>query len=57
MLPGRRRMDVGKLTDRFNAPVQGTGADGLKERAAGAACANDRRDGQAAGAWTPVSPA
>jgi DNA polymerase I-like protein with 3'-5' exonuclease and polymerase domains len=29
-LTGRRRMDVEKLTDRFNAPVQGTGADGLK---------------------------
>jgi hypothetical protein len=30
MLTGRRRMDVKKLTDRLNAPVQGTGADGLK---------------------------
>jgi DNA polymerase-1 len=29
-LSGRRRMDVEKLTDRLNAPVQGTGADGLK---------------------------
>ena len=29
-LTGRRRMDVKKLTDRLNAPVQGTGADGLK---------------------------
>jgi len=29
-LIGRRRMDVRKLTDRLNAPVQGTGADGLK---------------------------
>jgi DNA polymerase-1 len=29
-LTGRRRMDVQKLTDRLNAPVQGTGADGLK---------------------------
>src|SRR3712207_5713966 len=29
-LIGRRRMDVEKLTDRLNAPVQGTGADGLK---------------------------
>jgi DNA polymerase-1 len=29
-LAGRRRMDVNKLTDRLNAPVQGTGADGLK---------------------------
>ena len=29
-LTGRRRMDVLKLTDRLNAPVQGTGADGLK---------------------------
>jgi DNA polymerase-1 len=27
---GRRRMDVVRLTDRLNAPVQGTGADGLK---------------------------
>jgi hypothetical protein len=26
----RRRQDVEKLTDRLNAPVQGTGADGLK---------------------------
>ena len=29
-LTGRRRMDVERLTDRLNAPVQGTGADGLK---------------------------
>jgi DNA polymerase-1 len=29
-LTGRRRMDVQKLTDRLNAPVQGTAADGLK---------------------------
>jgi DNA polymerase I-like protein with 3'-5' exonuclease and polymerase domains len=29
-LTGRRRMDVEKLTDRLNAPVQGAGADGLK---------------------------
>jgi DNA polymerase-1 len=29
-LIGRRRMDVRKVTDRLNAPVQGTGADGLK---------------------------
>jgi DNA polymerase-1 len=29
-LTGRRRMGVEKLTDRFNAPVQGTAADGLK---------------------------
>jgi DNA polymerase-1 len=29
-LIGRRRMDVDKLTNRLNAPVQGTGADGLK---------------------------
>jgi DNA polymerase-1 len=29
-LTGRRCMDVEKLTDRLNAPVQGTGADGLK---------------------------
>ncbi len=29
-LTGRRRMDVMRLTDRLNAPVQGTGADGLK---------------------------
>ena len=27
---GRRRTDVQRLTDRLNAPVQGTGADGLK---------------------------
>jgi len=27
---GRRRMDVERLTDRLNAPIQGTGADGLK---------------------------
>jgi DNA polymerase-1 len=29
-LTGRRRMDVQRLTDRLNAPVQGTAADGLK---------------------------
>jgi DNA polymerase-1 len=29
-LTGRRRMDVERLTDRLNAPIQGTGADGLK---------------------------
>src|SRR5215207_9082218 len=29
-LTGRCRMDVQKLTDRLNAPVQGSGADGLK---------------------------
>jgi DNA polymerase-1 len=29
-LTGRRRLSVEKLTDRLNAPVQGTGADGLK---------------------------
>jgi DNA polymerase I len=29
-LTRRRRMDVQKLTDRLNAPVQGTAADGLK---------------------------
>jgi len=29
-LTGRRRMDVDKFTDRLNAPVQGTAADGLK---------------------------
>jgi DNA polymerase-1 len=29
-LTGRRRMSVERLTDRLNAPVQGTGADGLK---------------------------
>jgi DNA polymerase I len=29
-LTGRRRMEVERLTDRLNAPVQGTGADGLK---------------------------
>jgi DNA polymerase I len=28
--PRQRRMDVERLTDRLNAPVQGTGADGLK---------------------------
>ena len=27
---GRRRVDVEKLTDRLNTPVQGTGADDLK---------------------------
>jgi DNA polymerase I len=29
-LTGRRRMDVEKLTDPLNAPVQGTAVDGLK---------------------------
>ncbi len=29
-LTRRRRMDVERLTDRLNAPVQGTAADGLK---------------------------
>jgi DNA polymerase I len=29
-LTGRRRMDVERLTDRLNAPVQGAAADGLK---------------------------
>jgi DNA polymerase I len=29
-LTGRRRTDVERLTDRLNAPVQGTAADGLK---------------------------
>jgi DNA polymerase-1 len=29
-LSGRRRMDVQRLTDRLNSPVQGTGVDGLK---------------------------
>jgi len=29
-LIGRRRMDVERLSDRLNAPVQGTGVDGLK---------------------------
>jgi DNA polymerase I len=29
-LSGRRRKDVKRLTDRLNAPIQGTGADGLK---------------------------
>jgi DNA polymerase-1 len=29
-LTGRRRMDVERLTDSLNAPVQGTAADGLK---------------------------
>jgi DNA polymerase-1 len=29
-LTGRRRMDIESLTTRLNAPVQGTGADGLK---------------------------
>jgi DNA polymerase I len=29
-LSGRRRTHVQRLTDRLNAPVQGTGADGLK---------------------------
>jgi DNA polymerase-1 len=29
-LTGRRRLNVERLTDRLNAPVQGTGADGLK---------------------------
>jgi DNA polymerase-1 len=29
-ISGRRRMDVDRLTDRLNAPVQGAAADGLK---------------------------
>jgi DNA polymerase I len=29
-LTGRQRMDVQRLTDRLNVPVQGAGADGLK---------------------------
>ena len=29
-LTGGRRMDIERLTNRLNAPVQGTGADGLK---------------------------
>jgi DNA polymerase-1 len=29
-LTGRRRMSLERLTDRLNAPVQGTAADGLK---------------------------
>jgi hypothetical protein len=29
-LTGRRRLSVEKLTNRLKAPVQGTGADGLK---------------------------
>jgi DNA polymerase-1 len=29
-LTGRRRAEVERLTDRLNAPVQGTGADDLK---------------------------
>jgi DNA polymerase-1 len=29
-LTGRRRTNVARLTDHLNAPVQGTGADGLK---------------------------
>jgi DNA polymerase I len=29
-LTGRRRTNIERLTDRLNAPVQGTGADGLK---------------------------
>jgi DNA polymerase I len=29
-LTGRRRTNIVRLTDRLNAPVQGTGADGLK---------------------------
>ncbi len=30
ILAGRRRTNVQKVTDRLNAPVQGTAADGLK---------------------------
>jgi DNA polymerase I len=40
-LTGRRSVDVHRLTDRLNAPVQGTGADGLK---LGLALLWDRRD-------------
>jgi DNA polymerase-1 len=29
-LTGRRRLDVGRYTEKLNSPVQGTGADGLK---------------------------
>jgi DNA polymerase-1 len=29
-LPGRRRLGVGRFTEKLNTPVQGTGADGLK---------------------------
>jgi DNA polymerase-1 len=29
-LTGRRRLGVGRFTEKLNAPVQGTGADGLK---------------------------
>jgi DNA polymerase-1 len=29
-LAGRRRLEVGRFTDKLNTPVQGTGADGLK---------------------------
>lgn len=29
-LTGRRRIDVERLTDRLNAPIQGTAADGMK---------------------------
>ena len=29
-LTGRRRLDVERLTDHLNAPIQGSGADGLK---------------------------
>jgi DNA polymerase-1 len=29
-LIGRRRLDVGRFTEKLNAPVQGSGADGLK---------------------------
>jgi DNA polymerase-1 len=29
-LAGRRRLDVGRFTEKLNTPVQGTGADGLK---------------------------
>jgi DNA polymerase I len=30
LLTGGHRTEVERLTDRLNAPVQGTGADGLK---------------------------
>jgi DNA polymerase-1 len=30
-LAGRRRQDVGRFTEKLNTPVQGTGADGLKQ--------------------------
>jgi DNA polymerase I len=29
-LAGRRRLGVGKFTEKLNTPVQGSGADGLK---------------------------